>query len=173
MSLVLERIITLISVCVDKKLLQNRVINTEGAWVKIKTDLFTYHVTVCYKSNFWELDSLTNTQSWIVIKKKKLSALIAILKEGVLACQVFGWGFQQGNNSTHFPPSLLIGPTWAYFSLDFYLNNTDTQVLEFCHDMRVLFIAKNVERIGIQQSILLIIISALIVNLSNFVTDWL
>ena len=35
----------------------------EGAWEKIAADLFTHHdkeylVTVCYKSNFWELDRL-------------------------------------------------------------------------------------------------------------------
>ena len=70
---------------------------------------------------------------------------MVILKKGVLACQ--------GNKSTNFPLSLLIGLTWAYFSLDFYLNNT-----ELCRGIRT------------QQSILLIIISALIVNLLNFVT---
>ena len=48
----------------------------EGAWEKIGADLFTYHdkeylVTVCYKSNFWELDPLTNTKSSTVIKKLK------------------------------------------------------------------------------------------------------
>ena len=48
----------------------------EGAWEKIGADLFTYHdkeylVTVCYKSNFSELDPLTNTKSSTVIKKLK------------------------------------------------------------------------------------------------------
>lgn len=48
----------------------------EGTWQKIGADLFTYHVkeypiTVCYKSNFLEVDSLTNTKSLTVMKKWK------------------------------------------------------------------------------------------------------
>ena len=48
----------------------------ERAWEKIATDLFTYKnrdylITVCYKSNFWELDCLYNTKSLTVIKKLK------------------------------------------------------------------------------------------------------
>ena len=48
----------------------------EGAWEKIAADLFTqndkeYLVTVCYKSNFWELDRLLDTKSSTVIKKVK------------------------------------------------------------------------------------------------------
>ena len=36
------------------------------AWVKTGTDLFSYHgkeylVTVCYKSNFWELNQNNNS----------------------------------------------------------------------------------------------------------------
>ena len=46
----------------------------EGAWEKIAADLFTHHdkeylVTVCYKSNFWELDRLIDIKSSTVIKK--------------------------------------------------------------------------------------------------------
>ena len=45
-------------------------------WQKIATDLFTfknkeYLVTVCYRSNFWEVDRLYNTKSSTVIKKLK------------------------------------------------------------------------------------------------------
>ena len=48
----------------------------DGAWEKIGADLFTYNdkeylVTVCYKSNFWELDPLTDTKSSTVIKRLK------------------------------------------------------------------------------------------------------
>ena len=43
----------------------------------------------------------------------------------VLACQTFGWALERGNNSTNFPLILLIGPTWASFSLNFNLNKTD------------------------------------------------
>ena len=47
-----------------------------GAWEKIGADLFTYNdkeyfVTICYKSNFWELDPLTDTKSSTVIKRLK------------------------------------------------------------------------------------------------------
>lgn len=39
----------------------------ERAWEKIGCDLLScngkdYLITVCYKSNFWELDRLTDTQ---------------------------------------------------------------------------------------------------------------
>ena len=45
-------------------------------WEKIAADLFTYRdkeylITVCYKSNFWELDLLYDTKSSTVIKKLK------------------------------------------------------------------------------------------------------
>ena len=43
---------------------------------KIGCDLFSYHgkdylITICYKSNFWEIDHLDNTKSLIVIRKLK------------------------------------------------------------------------------------------------------
>ena len=46
-------------------------------WEKIAADLFTYRdkeylITVCYKSNFWELDLLYDTKSSTVIKKLTL-----------------------------------------------------------------------------------------------------
>ena len=48
----------------------------DSPWQKIATDLFTfknkeYLVTVCYRSNFWEVDRLYNTKSSTVIKKLK------------------------------------------------------------------------------------------------------
>ena len=48
----------------------------ERPWEKIGADLFTYKnkdylITVCYKSNFWELDRLYDTKSSTVIKKLK------------------------------------------------------------------------------------------------------
>ena len=48
----------------------------ERAWEKIAADLFTYKnrdylITVCYRSNFWELDRLYDTKSSTVIKKLK------------------------------------------------------------------------------------------------------
>ena len=48
----------------------------ERAWEKIGCDLLScrgkdYLITVCYKSNFWELDRLTDTKSTTVIKKLK------------------------------------------------------------------------------------------------------
>lgn len=48
----------------------------ERAWEKIAADLFTYKnkeylITVCYKSNFWELDRLYDTKSSTIIKKLK------------------------------------------------------------------------------------------------------
>ena len=48
----------------------------ERAWEKIGCDLLSCHgkdylITVCYKSNFWELDRLTDTKSTTVIKKLK------------------------------------------------------------------------------------------------------
>ena len=48
----------------------------ERAWEKIAADLFTfknkeYLITVCYKSNFWELDRLYDTKSSTIIKKLK------------------------------------------------------------------------------------------------------
>ena len=48
----------------------------EGAWEKIGADLFTHHdkqylVTLCYKTNFWELYQLLDTKSSAVIKKLK------------------------------------------------------------------------------------------------------
>ncbi|KAL9978632.1 hypothetical protein ACROYT_G016169 [Oculina patagonica] len=48
----------------------------ERAWRKIAADLFTYKnkkylITVCYKSNFWELDRLYDIKSSIIIKKLK------------------------------------------------------------------------------------------------------
>lgn len=48
----------------------------ERAWEKIGCDLLSfrgkdYVVTVCYKSNFWELDRLNDTKSTTVIKKLK------------------------------------------------------------------------------------------------------
>ena len=51
----------------------------EGAWEKIAADLFTHHdkeylVTVCYKSNFWELDRLIDIKSSTVIKKVEVSS---------------------------------------------------------------------------------------------------
>ena len=49
---------------------------SERPWEKIAADLFTYKdkeylITVCYKSNFWELDRLYDTKSSTVIKKLK------------------------------------------------------------------------------------------------------
>ena len=46
----------------------------ERAWKKIGCDLLSCHgkdylITVCYKSNFWELDRFTDTKSTTVIKK--------------------------------------------------------------------------------------------------------
>ena len=51
----------------------------EGAWEKIAADLFTHHdkeylVTVCYKSDFWELDRLIDIKSSTVIKKVEVSS---------------------------------------------------------------------------------------------------
>ena len=48
----------------------------ERAWEKIAADLFTYKnrdylITVCYRSNFWELERLYDTKSLTVIKKLK------------------------------------------------------------------------------------------------------
>ena len=48
----------------------------DSPWQKIAADLFTfknkeYLVTVCYRSNFWEIDRLYNTKSSTVIKKLK------------------------------------------------------------------------------------------------------
>ena len=48
----------------------------ERPWEKIAADLFTYKgkeylITVCYKSNFWELDRLNDTKSSTVVKKLK------------------------------------------------------------------------------------------------------
>ena len=48
----------------------------ERAWEKIGCDLLScrgkdYLITVCYKSNFWELDRLNDTKSTTVIKKLK------------------------------------------------------------------------------------------------------
>ncbi|XP_022807381.1 uncharacterized protein K02A2.6-like [Stylophora pistillata] len=48
----------------------------ERAWEKIGCDLLScngkdYLITACYKSNFWELDRLTDTKSTTVIKKLK------------------------------------------------------------------------------------------------------
>ena len=45
-------------------------------WAKVSTDLFSigedqYLVTVCYTSNFWEVDLLDNTEARTVIKKLK------------------------------------------------------------------------------------------------------
>ena len=47
------------------------------AWEKIGCDPLSCHgqdylITVCYKSNFWELDRLTDTKSTTVIKKLKV-----------------------------------------------------------------------------------------------------
>ena len=61
------------------KLLAKRLISHEipdSPWQKIATDLFTfknkeYLVTVCYRSNFWEVDRLYNTKFSTVIKKLK------------------------------------------------------------------------------------------------------
>ena len=49
---------------------------SERAWEKIGCDLLSCHgkdylITICYKSNFWELDHLTDTKSTTVIKKLK------------------------------------------------------------------------------------------------------
>ena len=49
---------------------------SERAWEKIGCDLLScrgkdYLINVCYKSNFWELDRLTDTKSTTVIKKLK------------------------------------------------------------------------------------------------------
>ena len=49
---------------------------SERALEKIGCDLLScrgkdYLITVCYKSNFWELDRLTDTKSTTVIKKLK------------------------------------------------------------------------------------------------------
>ena len=49
-------------------------LNTEGGWEEIGAEFFTYHekeYPVCYKSNYWELDSPSNTESATVIKKLK------------------------------------------------------------------------------------------------------
>ncbi|XP_041362008.1 uncharacterized protein K02A2.6-like [Gigantopelta aegis] len=48
----------------------------ERAWEKIGTDLLSYHgkdylITVCYKSNFWEIDRLYDTKAKTVITKLK------------------------------------------------------------------------------------------------------
>ena len=48
----------------------------ERAWEKICCDLLSccgkdFLITVCYKSNFWELDRLSDTKSTTVIKKLK------------------------------------------------------------------------------------------------------
>lgn len=48
----------------------------ERAWETIASDLFAhdnkvYLITVCYKSNFWEIDRLTDIKSTTVIKKLK------------------------------------------------------------------------------------------------------
>lgn len=107
-----------------------------------------YPVTVYCKSNFWELDSLTNNCD------KKVEFFNSDFEKSFTCLSKIWLSFTTRDNSTNFPVSLLIGPTWAYFSLDFYLNNTDTQALEFCHDIRVLLTAKNADRIGIHQSFL-------------------
>ena len=49
----------------------------DSPWQKIATDLFTfknkeYLVTVCYRSNFWEVDRLYNTNSSTVSRSRKL-----------------------------------------------------------------------------------------------------
>ena len=53
----------------------------ERAWEKIGCDLLSCHgkdylITVCYKSNFWELDRLTDTKSTTVIKKLKARLIL-------------------------------------------------------------------------------------------------
>ena len=77
----------------------------------------------------------------------------------VLACQTFGWGLLWGNNSRNFPLRPR-GPTLLLILLEY---------AELCHDIRVLFTAENVDRIGIHQSMLSISFSARVVNLPIFV----
>ena len=63
----------------------------ERAWEKIGCDLLScrskdYLITVCYKSNFWELDRLTDTKSTTVIKKLKADSWS--LTMGLSLCRV-------------------------------------------------------------------------------------